>query len=552
MAASAGETARLVCGCILLCGVLPVCAIYVAAAQEGKAENPVEAARQQPPIRVQSNLILVPVFVYPKYGLERMMSVEEQKCDEDNHSAFLILRADQPYSPKNCLGRDRQVRDLTTDDFQLFQDGEPQKIQLLGKEYWELTTRDNRAWHDETSIAPSGVWSTTDQTNAIKPAFHPQNYEFYYILGYSAPRPDEICHRIRVEVRRPPGARVFARDEYCALQTPSDLLNGTKIGKKLQHELEQKGHDKIPLSVQAGIFRGSAGSRADVVLEFPWKQMNHSWDVRDGTLTAQIAVLGAVYTEDGTLVTRFSDLLWPSYWPTILKGYSGSAGLRLSLPNDDPVSSSVDISLTKEVLSWYDPAWLPTRYETQFGLAPGEYDLRVVLSDGTKIGRAEVRLTVENYDAKSLSLGSVFLRNRFRDAHVAAVESAAANFAPQYVPLVSKGVRVTPAGDTRFGPETQLSAYFEIYGPQAAIEPAPQIQAHLRIVNAKNSAIVKDFSPVDTASYAQAGNTTIPVAREIPIATLAKGEYRLEVQASDSTGRSTPWRSANFTIIDKK
>jgi hypothetical protein len=29
---------------------------------------------------------------------------------------------------------------------------------------------------------------------------------------------------------------------------------------------------------------------------------------------------------------------------------------------------------------------------------------------------------------------------------------------------------------------------------------------------------------------------------------LPKGSYRLDVQATDSTGKSTPWRTANFTI----
>src|SRR5260370_797382 len=518
----------------------------LATAKSGKAENSADSARQTPSIRVQSNLILVPVFVYPKYGLERMLNAEEEKCFGDDNSAFLALRPDQPYSPKGCV--EREVKDLTSDDFRLLQDGEPQEIELEGKEGWEVAVRDNRTFHFETSIAPNGVWSTTDLKSAnVKSSFYPSDTRSYYVLAYTPALPDEGCHRIRVEVRRPRGARVFARDEYCALQTPSDLLNGTKIGSKLLHELGHEGHGKIPLFVQARAFRGGTGRlRADVVVEFPWYQLNRSWDVRDGTLTAYTAVLGAVYAKDGTLVTRFSDVLWPSYWPTILRGHAGSLGLLLALPDDDP---GYTISIAKSILSWWDPAWLPTRYETQFELTPGEYELRVVLSDGTKVGRAEMPLTIENYDTGSLDLGSVFLSSRFRDAHVAAVESAAANFALQYVPLVSKGVRVTPAGDTRFRPDDQLSAYFEIYEPQAANQPASQIHAHLSILDAKNAATKKDFPPVDTATYAQPANTIIPIARELPISDLPKGQYRLEVQASDSAGRTTPWQAARFTIV---
>jgi hypothetical protein len=97
-----------------------------------------------------------------------------------------------------------------------------------------------------------------------------------------------------------------------------------------------------------------------------------------------------------------------------------------------------------------------------------------------------------------------------------------------------------------------LIPYFEICLPLGAAGGAARIQAHLRIVDAKTGAIVKDFPPVDANSYAQPGNATIPVAREVPIAALAKGEYRLEVQASDSPGHSTPWRTANFVIVGEK
>ena len=90
--------------------------------------------------------------------------------------------------------------------------------------------------------------------------------------------------------------------------------------------------------------------------------------------------------------------------------------------------------------------------------------LRVVLSDGKNFGRAEVPLNIEKYDKKELALSSVMLCKRIRDAHAAAVESSAANFAPQYVPLVTKGIQVTPTGDTRFKQGEPLYGYFELYG----------------------------------------------------------------------------------------
>jgi hypothetical protein len=131
---------------------------------------------------------------------------------------------------------------------------------------------------------------------------------------------------------------------------------------------------------------------------------------------------------------------------------------------------------------------------------------------------------------------------------VAAVERAAANFAPQYVPLVSKGIEFTPAGDTRFKKGEPLIPYFEVYEPLLAVGTDTKVQAHIRILDAKTGAVVKDFPFVDAAPYEKPASTTIPIAREISTSAVPRGKYRLEVQATDSAGRTTALRTAEFTI----
>jgi hypothetical protein len=64
----------------------------------------------------------------------------------------------------------------------------------------------------------------------------------------------------------------------------------------------------------------------------------------------------------------------------------------------------------------------------------------------------------------------------------------------------------------------------------------------------KTGQITKDFEPVDAAPYIQPGSRVIRIARVMAAGQLPKGVYRMEVQASDSAGRSTPWRTANFTV----
>lgn len=498
-------------------------------AAEPRSANgwPRDSQTQEPSIKVESNLVLVPVFVYAKYGLQPLPSKEEKRCLYSESSLFYSLSADQSFSPRDCAAR--VVKDLTPDDFRLFEDGQLRRVETVARQSWALDVRDNRTWHIENSDTPQGIWSSSDLDHSFMPGGPP----FYYILGYVPGEADRGCHRIRVEVVRP-NTQVFSRDEYCAGQSPSNLLKGTKIGDKLERELSETGHGNIPVSAQAGVVPVGNKQVEDVVLEFPWQQLTYSADVTSGRFYIHIGILGAVYSREGKIVTRFSDLLWPSYWPTVVMGWATSTAFA-------------DRDLLPSYLSHWKPVWLPTRYETQFDLAPGDYDLRIVLSDGSKVGRVEMPLTVEDYQSEPLALSSVFLCNRFRDAHVAEIETKEANFVPQYVPLVSKAVRVTPAGDMQFESGDLLSAYFEIYDQQLAANHAPRIQANLRIVDTKGD-VVKQFGAVDATTYEQPSSVVVPIAREIPIAKLRKGEYRLEVQASDSAGRITPWKAASFTI----
>jgi hypothetical protein len=115
------------------------------------------------------------------------------------------------------------------------------------------------------------------------------------------------------------------------------------------------------------------------------------------------------------------------------------------------------------------------------------------------------------------------------------------------VPLVSKNIEVTPSGDTRVKKGQLLIPYFEIYEPLLASAPATAVQAHFRITEAKNENTRDDFT-VDAQPYEEAGKTVIPVTREVLTGKMPKGAYRLEVQATDSAGNSTPWRTAEFTV----
>ena len=92
----------------------------------------------------------------------------------------------------------------------------------------------------------------------------------------------------------------------------------------------------------------------------------------------------------------------------------------------------------------------------------------------------------------------------------------------------------------------RLPLYFEIYEPVLK-QQKTEVYMHLRVTNLKNGAVVLDSGPISTNKWVLPGNIVIPVGFSLGTQNLDKGNYRLDVQASD-TARESAWRQASFTI----
>jgi len=460
------------------------------------------------------------------------------------------LSPTEPYLPPDCDGV--FIRGLTANDFHLMVDGIEQKIENITSENEGLNIRDNLGLHIDYAQTPKGKWSTTDF-----PVPH-YIYTGELVFGLEARNRYDIsfvpqgagstgCHKISVKVDRR-NSIVVAREEYCASESPSDILNGSTFGNQLEQDLATGQPGQLPFALQAAVFQGDQGrGRVRIVLEFPMAVLHRQWS-QDWIEHATIGVLGIIYGHDGTLMSRFSDFACCTPYST--GSMIGEGMMTMDRLNGlaRQFGLGFGFNLASTLVIPMERGTLPSRYETYVDLPPGGYDLRIILSDGENFGRAETHLNVESIDGNALSLSSVMLCNRFRDAHVAEVETGAANFAPQYVPTVSKSVQVSPSGYMRFASDENLIAYFEIYKPQLESGAESGIQAHLKIVDAKSGSLIKDFPAVDAETYERPGSDVIPIAREVPISELPKGQYRLEVQASDAAGHSTPWQAAAFSI----
>jgi type IV secretory pathway TrbL component len=85
-------------------------------------------------------------------------------------------------------------------------------------------------------------------------------------------------------------------------------------------------------------------------------------------------------------------------------------------------------------------------------------------------------------------------------------------------------------------------------GARASAPATPTVEAHVAILDASTGKVIKGFPPVAAAPYEKPGSATVAVAFNVPVAQLPKGAYRLEVQATDSAGRKTVVRTANFSV----
>jgi hypothetical protein len=466
-------------------------------------------------IRVESNLVLVRAQVFRKNWIRETTAPTYAQCRISDGAAFHSLAFSEPFTPKDCYF-DIVVHTLGIGDFHIFEDNVEQRIENVKYEPEALiSARDNLGFHGEWSHTPQGKWSTID----VNTGWIPVEARYFYRLAYIPTKVEEgKCHKIKVTVDRR-DAVVYATDQYCYTTNPAtDPLNGTKFSAQMEMELNSDKRPRIPLSAETNfLYTNAQKARVDLVLEFPWDHLQHQFTLLG--LQASIGVLGVAYRKDHTVAARFSDF------------GCCSSGARWFA---NPIAQAGN---------------LPSRYETQFDLPAGEeYKLAVVLSDGENFGRVEIPLKIDSYAGKALAISSVALCNRFRDSRVATEEAAAVNLAPAYVPLVSRGLQFTPAAHTSFKSTDHLTAYFEVYEPLLTDEPKTQVQANVKIVDAQTGQTRFQFAPIDATVFKQPGSTTLAVAGDLPLSQLAKGDYIVEAQATDSAGHATPVRTAAFTI----
>lgn len=468
------------------------------------------AAAQQA-IRVETKQVLVPVIV----------------IDKERYDHFL-MNVDSLYHPvlpgeADAIASALLVHGLTVADFQLLDDGKQQTIQSVTEEQsllWDV--RDNIGYHTEYMGPGGGKWSTRQWPPTVPGDVDaPQ----YYILAYVPPESSKgSCHQIKIIVNRP-NAWVRVRPEYCNnANSPWDVLSGTGLDKQMEGFQTLQKKRTVDVSLMAISFHRKSGiARVHMIVEWPWQQF------KQGNKSKINGLLGIVFDKQGKMAARFSDLTEREGGVALSKHDKGWHGLSDIIGAED-------------------------RYERQLDLPPGDYKLRVILGDGERFGQTEIPLTIDSYDGKDLALSQISLCKQIDDfssyGHESVLPGAwTAKLPDSYTPLISNGMQFKPTPNSRFKKGDSLYTYFEVYDPQLGTAETPAaIQIELRVVNAMTGAALSAPESINTAQYIKPKDPVVPIGRGIDISKLPSGSYRLEIRATDSTGKTTPWKKATFTV----
>ena len=448
-------------------------------------------------IRVESHRVLVPI------GWSGAISCVGQRCSWGDDEISANIDTFDPFA----LGIFK--------NFRLFEDGKEQKIESVDRIHDTGILNDNLGTHFENAASAKGFWSTSDEKSNVyrdTASFHKGiavllSQDRYQIAYIPPPSPAGSCHKIRVKAAKY-GSHLTYRHQYCnEYHSSDDPLLATDFGNQLEQHIASGEPGSIHPRAKANHFYlAPHRARVQIDIELPFDEVRPR---KSSDRTPLFNLLIAARATDGSVVERES---------------AGPRGIGW-------------------VTGEFADVIMPTRYDGQMDLSSGEYKIGVSIRQGPeKFGVTEVPLRIDDYDGKELGISSIALCKRVSkvgDKPVAA----------EFVPLVSNGYEFTPAADTRFHTGDSVMVYFELYEPLLSVpqpEP-PSVEFQMKIADANTGAVLTK-TELSAAPWIQQGRSTIAIAVKPMLDKLAPGKYILEVQASDSAGRSTPLQTTELSI----
>jgi len=438
------------------------------------------------------------------------------------------------------------AKGLTAGDFHVFDNGVEQKINYFKEADFPYTGTGPWWMLHPTAQGTWGAFLPPGPTGGQTPSAA-------YLLGYVPPWPQPgVCRSIKIAVQR--HYVQTNRTEYCTGRNSEGAPTiDTKLEERMQSFAASGAEGSIQVSTKAFVLWSSgvlalttAAQSNQAAPAIPTADFTFVVEVHDSKAPANVEiatkftlpyqfwslpcpkrhssiyVLGMVYNASGEVADKFDDMYRCDMFTT---------------PMTKPIEKVPGATVLVE-----------SRFDTQVELRPGDYELRVVVSDGKNFGRARVPLRVQPLQGGALAISDLVISSFLRDSSWVLRDAAAVSPASVVpTPLVSKKVQFFPAIDASVPHRNPLSLYFEIYEPLLETNKV-DVSYSLKITDLKTGSLVMDTGRMSAADWVVPGNAAIPIGLKLSTEKLPKGSYRLEIQTSDSAGRQTEWRQANFMI----
>jgi hypothetical protein len=353
------------------------------------------------------------------------------------------------------------------------------------------------------------ILNTNDLLGGLQRIANDQNH--YYLLGYKPTLSAEgSCHTLKVKVERH-GTEVRARSGYCNAK-PLDLLAGNSTEKDLEVRAGSEMKGNVSASMRAPYFYTSPNT-AQIHLAVEIPSAAFKFEKVKGKQHAALNVLGIAYKPDGSIAARFSD------------------------------TANVDFDGKKEMEEFQKQ---PFRYESQFGIACGEYNLKVVFSSGNdSFGKIQAPLAIDMYQGNEFSISGVALSNSIHRAADMAGDLDG-QLLEDRTPLSVQGLQISPSATNHFKKTDIAAIYAEVYEPLLKNPNPPEVAYELIVVELKSGQ--QKLHVGDRTPKGKAGDPVIPLGLKLPVASLSPGTYRVDLRAVDSAGNSSKTRSADFEV----
>jgi hypothetical protein len=307
---------------------------------------------------------------------------------------------------------------------------------------------------------------------------------------------------------------VRSRSGYCNSR-PADPLVGKPVEKQMEGQASGTQVGSIHGAMQVPYFySGPNIARINLSMDVPGDSV--VFNKEKGKYHSNVNVLGIAYKTDGSVGARFSD--------------------------------SLDLDLEKD--EWKEFTKQAYHYQNQFDAAPGAYKLTVVFSAGGEhFGKFETPLKIESYDGTKLTLGGLVLSTSLQrmDQMSASVD---ATLLEDRVPLIVKGVQITPAATYQFKKADNVIVYSEVYEPLLKSDKPPKVAAGYRILEKGTNKQVFFTGAVGLEDFVQKGNAVVPFGLKLQLKDLPAGTYRLVVLAVDGSNNQAAPKETEFTLTD--